>query len=47
MVKRIGREARTKIEAFIGQPVYLDLWVKVRRNWRKSDADLRQFGYLT
>lgn len=47
MLKRIGREARVKIEALIDHPVYLDLWVKVRKNWRKNDADLRQFGYLT
>lgn len=47
MLKRIGQGARAKIEAFIGQPVYLNLWVKVRKNWRKKDADLRQFGYLT
>lgn len=46
MLKRIGREARPQIEAFLDRPVYLDLWVKVRSNWRKKDADLKEFGYL-
>ncbi|MBA3672471.1 MAG: GTPase Era [Gemmatimonadaceae bacterium] len=44
-VRDIGRAARIKIEAFIGEAVYLDLWVKVLPNWRKSDAAIRRFGY--
>ena len=44
-IRDIGRVARTKIEAFVGASVYLDLWVKVLPNWRKSDSALRRFGY--
>jgi len=46
MLRQIGREARPQIEAFLDRPVYLDLWVKVRSNWRKKDSDLRECGYL-
>ena len=44
-IRDIGRAARVKVEAFIGAPVYLDLWVKVLPNWRKSDSAVRRFGY--
>ncbi|MCX7963412.1 MAG: GTPase Era [Candidatus Sumerlaea chitinivorans] len=44
-LKRIGMEARRDIEALTGRPAYLELWVKVRKNWRKNDFDLRNFGY--
>lgn len=44
-LKRIGMEARRDIEALTGRPTYLELWVKVRKNWRKNDFDLRNFGY--
>ena len=44
-IRDIGRAARAKIEQFIGEPVYLDLWVKVLPNWRKSASALRRFGY--
>jgi GTP-binding protein Era len=44
-IRDIGRTARTKVEAFVGSPVYLDLWVKVLPNWRKSDSAVRRFGY--
>jgi GTP-binding protein Era len=33
------------VEAFVGAAVYLDLWVKVLPNWRKSDSAVRRFGY--
>ena len=36
-IRDIGSAARAKVEAFVGAPVYLDLWVKVLPNWRKSD----------
>ncbi len=45
VLKRIGTTSRQKIELFLGHQVYLDLWVKVRKNWRKKDFDLREFGY--
>jgi GTP-binding protein Era len=44
-IRDIGRAARVKVERFVGAPVYLDLWVKVLPNWRKSDSALRRFGY--
>jgi GTP-binding protein Era len=45
MIKRIGRAARKEIEAVLGTRVYLELWVKVRKNWRKSKGALRWLGY--
>ena len=44
-IRAIGRAARLKIETFVGAPVYLDLWVKVLPNWRRTPRDLRRFGY--
>ena len=45
MLKRIGQAARRELEAFFGVPVYLDLWVQVRKHWRRDDAALRELGY--
>ncbi|HEV8311189.1 MAG TPA: GTPase Era [Methylomirabilota bacterium] len=45
LLKRIGQAARRELEAFFGVPVYLALWVQVRRHWRRDDAALREFGY--
>jgi GTP-binding protein Era len=44
-IREIGRTSRVKIEQFVGEPVYLDLWVKVLANWRKNASALRRFGY--
>jgi GTPase len=44
-IREIGRIARAKIEAFVGSPVYLDLWVKVLHNWRRNAQAMRRFGY--
>ena len=44
-LKRIGEKARKEIEEFLGRPVYLELWVKTRKDWRKKARDLREFGY--
>lgn len=44
-IRDIGRTARAKVEQLVGAAVYLDLWVKVLPNWRKSDSALRRFGY--
>jgi GTP-binding protein Era len=46
-IRDIGRAARAKVEELVGAPVYLDLWVKVLPNWRKSASALRRFGYRT
>ena len=45
MLKRIGTEARRQLEAFFGIQVFLDLQVQVRRNWRKDERALREFGF--
>jgi GTP-binding protein Era len=45
-IREIGRVARGKIEALIGAPVYLDLWIKVLPNWRRDQRALRRFGYV-
>lgn len=45
MLKQIGKEARHDIEQLVGKRVYLDLWVKVQRDWRNKQALLNQFGY--
>jgi GTP-binding protein Era len=44
-LKKIGIDARQKIEELIGRKVYLQLRVKVRKNWRNDDAALRLFGF--
>ncbi|MCZ7543422.1 MAG: GTPase Era [Anaerolineae bacterium] len=45
MLGRIGKDARAEIEALVGTKVYLDLWVKVLKNWRKDEDALRRLGY--
>ena len=44
-IRAIGKAARAKIEALVGEPVYLDLWVKVLPNWRRDRNALRRLGY--
>ncbi len=44
-IKRLGMRSREKIEAFVGERVYLDLWVKPLPGWRKKAASLRRLGY--
>ena len=45
MLKRIGTYAREEMESFFGTKVYLNLWVKVKENWRDSDFNLNNFGF--
>lgn len=45
MLKRIGQEAREDIETLLGMRVHLQLWVKVREDWRNRISDLRTLGY--
>lgn len=45
MLKEIGKEARQEVESLLGSPVYLDLWVKVNKDWRNSQEVLRLLGY--
>lgn len=44
-LKRLGAAARKDIEAFVGKPVYLQLHVKARADWRNREGFLRSFGY--
>lgn len=45
MLREIGQRARHDIEVLLGAKVYLDLWVKVRKDWRNRDAILKSFGF--
>lgn len=45
LLKVIGKQAREDIEGLLGNKVYLDLWVKVKPDWRNKDRMLKQFGY--
>ncbi len=45
MLKRIGSQARAEIEQLLGQPVYLELHVKLRKDWRSDEAEVRRLGY--
>jgi GTP-binding protein Era len=45
MLKKIGSAARASIERMLGRPVYLDLWVKVRPDWRDDPSALSWLGY--
>jgi GTP-binding protein Era len=45
MIKRIGAGARREIEELLGGQVYLELWVKVKKKWRKDEQELRRLGY--
>ena len=44
-LKLIGSRAREDLEKFLGTKVFLDLWVKVKENWRNSDVLLANFGF--
>lgn len=44
-LKRIGREARLDMEEFFGKKIFLELYVKVTKDWRDKEKNLKQFGY--
>ena len=44
-LKGVGKAARLEIEALLGTKVFLELWVKIKENWRDSDLALSNFGY--
>ncbi|MDG2209820.1 MAG: GTPase Era [Flavobacteriales bacterium] len=46
MIKRVGTDARKDLERFIGQKVFLDLYVRVDKDWRDDEVKLRRLGYL-
>ncbi|HMM07392.1 MAG TPA: GTPase Era [Clostridiales bacterium] len=45
MLKKIGRAARLEMERTLGSKFYLDLWVKVKKDWRNKEVYLRNFGF--
>jgi GTP-binding protein Era len=45
MLRQVGSAARHEIERMTGGRVYLDLWVKVRKGWRRDERELRRLGY--
>ena len=45
MLKEIGSQARADIEELLGQKVYLELWVKIRDDWRNDNTIMKQLGY--
>lgn len=44
-LKAIGQQARMRLESLLGEPVYLDCWVKVLPNWRRHAASLDRLGF--
>jgi len=44
-IKRVGVEARKDLELFFGKQVHIELFVKVSKDWRSNDRELRRFGY--
>ena len=46
LMKEVGKEAREEIQNLIGAPVYLDLWVKVTKDWKNKTYLLRELGYI-
>lgn len=45
MIKKLGTAARKDIEAFIGQKVFLELFIKVKPKWRENEMQLKEYGY--
>ena len=45
LLKTIGQQARLDIQALLGNKIFLDLWVKVKKDWRNKDNALREFGF--
>lgn len=46
MLKKVGTESRKDIETFLQKKVFLETFVKVDKDWRDSDRELKRFGYL-
>lgn len=46
MLKKVGTAARIDMEAFFDKKVFLELYVRVQKDWRNNDRDLKRFGYL-
>jgi GTP-binding protein Era len=44
-IKRFATQARLEMEQFLDTKVFLEVFVKVKKNWRDSDLELSRFGY--
>ncbi|WP_378186567.1 GTPase Era [Aquimarina sp. W85] len=44
-LKRVGMEARKELEKFFGKQIHIELYVKVNKNWRSNERQLKRFGY--
>ena len=44
-LKKVSTEARRDLEKFFGKTIFLETFVKVDKDWRSSDKELRNFGY--
>ena len=47
LIKRIGTEARKDLEGILGEKVYLELFVKAKKNWFKEEQFMKEVGYVT
>lgn len=45
LLKKIGQAAREGIEPLLGSQIFLELWVRVEKNWRKDPKFIKRFGY--
>lgn len=46
MLKRVGTDARLDMEEFFGKKVFLELYVKIKKDWRDNENELKRFGYI-
>lgn len=46
-LKKLGIQARKDLETFFGKKIFIKLFVKVTKNWRDNEQDLKRFGYFT
>ena len=46
MIKRVGTDARKELESFLGKKVFIDLYVRVDKDWRNDEGKLKRFGYF-
>lgn len=44
-LKKVGTEARQEAEEFFGKKIFLELYVKIAKEWREKENTLRRFGY--
>ena len=47
MLKEVGKRAREEMEGLLGSKIFLELWVKVKTDWRNKENYLKNFGYLS